>query len=985
LAFVSPPDPGEHSTIVSAIEGRAGAKMSSTRQQGNVGGDGGVLVPLRVLGEVEAWVGGERVEIGHARQRCVLAVLLIEANLVVTTEQLVDRVWAGNPPYRGRQAVSNYVSRLRHVLTTAGEVTIQRRGGGYILQVEPESVDLHLFRRLVGRAHNETDEHQALRLLEQGAAMWRGNALSDLDTPWITSVREGLAMERFAADATRIDLALQLGQHAELLPELTTRAAAHPLDERVAGQLILALYRSGRQAEALGEVERTRTRLAEELGIDPGPALRQLHQRVLANDPALTVPVPGIRMAADVPVPRQLPAPARSFTGRAPQLARLTKALAPLTVASGGGTPAPVSVISGAGGIGKTWLAVTWAYRNAGQFPDGQLFVDLRGFSPDRTPMSAEVALRGFLTALGVDADHLPADPHAQAALFRSLTADRRMLVVLDNAAGTSQVTPLLPGGNSCTVLVTSRHRLSGLISGRGAHHVHLDVLTGQESHDLLTRRLGPGRVRAEPAAAAKLVELCGGFPLALGIAAARAQVHPEIPLAGSADELGDLDLEAFTDDDPSASLPTVVSWSFRVLSGEQQEVFGLLSVVPGLDVSLLAAASLTGLPAAGTRAVLRGLEDASLLTRDAQGRYRMHDLIRRCAVAHQHVSGQAREAALGRLLDFYLHTAYTADRLLNPHALPIRLDPPTPGSHVHPLADVPAALAWLDAEHANLLAAQHIAADLGKHHVVWQLAWVLLTFHDRREHHHDEFAMWRAALDAAAHMPDPTARIVAHRRLGAVCVELGRHEEAIDHLHQALALAEHHRDLPGRAHTHYQLAWAWGRRGDDRLALEHAGHALELCRAADLPVWKADALNAVGWHAARLGDHVTARTHCRAALFLQRHHHNGPGEANALHSLGYIDHLIGRDAQAVRKYNQALDLYRDHGVTPAQARTTDRLGHSHAALGQRDQAYVVWQEALRLYQAQGRDEQVEGVERQLDALGHPDSGNSGRTASRPA
>ncbi|MBE8516881.1 winged helix-turn-helix domain-containing protein [Amycolatopsis sp. H6(2020)] len=418
-----------------------------------------MAIELRVLGQVELRVDDRSVELGHARQRCVFAVLLAEANRVVTVEQLLHRVWADRLPYKARQVATNYVSRLRRVL--AGEAAIVRQGGGYVLQVDPEAVDLHRFRRLVKRARGRSGA-AALALLEAAAGLWRGEAFDGLDTPWIAAVREGLARERFAADLDRVDLALEQGGHAALCAELADRADAHPLDERVARQLMLALYRNGRQAEALLRFDGIRARLAEEVGADPSRELRDLHRRILNTDPALA------RVAAR-DVPRQLPA-LPVFTGRTAELALLDE-----TLAGTSGT-VPISAIGGPGGIGKTWLALGWAHRHLDRFPDGQLFVDLHGCTPTEQPVAPGTALSGFLTALGVAPDRIPAGLDAQAALYRSLVAGRRLLVVLDNAATAEQVIPL-PGDPASTVLVTGRTRLAPLIDRHGAHHLRLDIL----------------------------------------------------------------------------------------------------------------------------------------------------------------------------------------------------------------------------------------------------------------------------------------------------------------------------------------------------------------------------------------------------------------------------------------------------------------------------------------------------------------------------
>ncbi|WP_414942655.1 BTAD domain-containing putative transcriptional regulator [Amycolatopsis sp. cmx-11-51] len=950
-----------------------------------------MAVELRVLGHVEVWADGTRVDLGHARQRCVLAVLVAEANQVVATDQVVDRIWGEHPPRRARQLVSNYLSLLRHLLADAGvdEMVIQRRGGGYVLLVDPEYVDLHRFRCLVGQARAETDQARALELLNHACGLWRGEALAGLDTPWITTVRQGLERERFAADTDRFDLALRAGRHAALLPELTARATAHPLDEHVAAQLMLALYRAGRQADALDHYQQVRTRLTDELGTDPGPDLQQLHQRILTADPGLADL--GAGAARPPVVPRQLPAAPGVFTGRVPELAELDRALttvAPaLAVPDGevcgiqpgavpGNSPAAgtvvISAIGGAGGIGKTWLALAWAHRNLHRFPDGQLFVDLRGFSPTGPSAEPADAVRGFLTALGEDPDTLPPDLDALAAQYRDLVAGRRILVVLDNAATAEQVVPLLPGSPTCTVLVTSRARLASLIDRYSARHLPLDVLTRAEARVLLAARLGDQRVDTEPAVTDELIELCGRHPLALAIIARHAATRPAIPLAEFAAELRELGLEMLDHHtDPTASLPAVLSWSLHHLTKQQRTVFALLGIAPGPDIDLPAATSLTALPETRTRKALRVLEDYSLLDRHPHGRYSMHDLVRAYATtaARDHLPKPVRQAALERVVDCYLHTAYTGERLLDPYRPPIQLAPPGLGVHPQPLADQPAAWAWLDTHHPHLLAAQHTAAAHRRHRTVWRIAWALNTFHRRRGRHHDDLAVWEVATDAADQLPDPTARILAHRLLGHAHAELDHHEQAILHLHEALGLAELHHEPTQQAHTHHALGWAWEQRGDDRRALEHARHALGLFRVVDSPVWEAVALNAVGSSAARLGKYDTAREYCEAALALHRRYEDLDGEADALDSLGFIDHHTGHHQRAIDHYQQALTLYRAVGNTTEAADTLDNVGHPQAALGRHHHARSAWREALELYREQGRDIDADRVQRQLDNL----------------
>ncbi|OKI16293.1 transcriptional regulator, SARP family protein [Saccharothrix sp. CB00851] len=916
-----------------------------------------------VLGNLEVRVDDAPAPIGHARQKAVLVVLSMEVNRVLPVDRLIDWVWGEHPPVRARSVLRTYVSNLRRALASTG-ITITWRDTGYSLTAEPDRVDAHRFRRLLTRARDSDDPRLALALADEALALWRGEPLAELDTPWAQSVREHLHRERAAAQADRIDWALECGRHGDLVPELTTRLAENPLDERLAGQVVLALYRAGRPAEALEHYRRTRQRLAEELGTDPGPALQQLHQRILTADPAVTL------RSVDTPppaaTPRQLPAPPAPFVGRDDELNHLHSALD----ASGEATTVVISALAGAGGIGKTWLALHWAHRHTDRFPDGQLFVDLHGFSPTSDPVDPAVAVRGFLDALGVDPGRIPSDLDAQTALYRSLVAGRRMLVVLDNAATTEQVVPLLPGTSTCTVLVTGRTRLAALIDRHGAHHLPLGVLDRAEARALLTARLPADRVAAAPDAVDELVTLCGAYPLALAITARTAATRPAIPLTEIAAELGALGLEALDHDDPAASLPTVLSWSLRHPTDTQRVVFALLGIAPGPDTTSPATAALIGLPDGPARRALAALEEASLVERRPGGRYAMHDLVRAYAATTAHdLPDDLRETALTRVVDFYLHTAHAADRLLNPHRPLAPLDPPVPRVQPHPLPDAAAALAWLQAEHATLLATQRTAATLGRHHAVWQLAWNLHTFHDRRGHRHDALTVWQAALDVAEHLPDPATRSRAHRHLGYACAQLGLHEQATGHLERALALAAHHHDPDEQALTHQALALAWERAGDDRRALDHARHALDLHRTLDQPAWEAIALNLVGWYTARLGEFDTAHDHCHAALTLHRHHHNPEGEANTLDSLGYIAHHTGDHRHALDYYQQALTLYRTLGHTYQVAETLDDMGHPNAALDHHEQARAAWREALELYQQQGRNTEAERVQQQLDDL----------------
>ncbi|QFU86783.1 BTAD domain-containing putative transcriptional regulator [Amycolatopsis sp. YIM 10] len=890
---------------------------------------------LRLLGEVVVGEGGPR-ELGSPRQRCVLAALAVDAGRVVTVERLMQRVWGDDAPVRARETLYSYVSRLRR---TCG-VTIDRRSGGYTLTAQ--AVDLHVFRDLCAEARQHQDK--AAELLTEALQLWRGEALTGLDGEWAGAERGRLAREHLTARLDLVEARLRWEEGGELLEEVAALAEEHPLDERVAGQLLRALAQSGRRADALEHYRLFRARLIDELGVEPGAALREEHQRLLADSPVTTRPAV---------VLKQLPAAPALFVGREDELSRLGDAEFSGTLV--------ISAIAGAGGIGKTWLALHWAHRHAAQFPDGQLFVDLRGFAPEGRPMDPATAVRGFLDALGVE--KMPSDPHAQAALFRSLVADRRMLLVLDNAAGSAQVAPLLPGGGSCTVVVTSRDRLPGLITGHNARHVPLDVLPGVEARALLTHRIGAERCGAEPEAVDRLTALCGGFPLALAIIAAHAHTRPNTRLADLADDLHDLGLSAFDDGDPATSLPAVLSWSVHALTPRQAEAFRLLALAPGEDIGLEAAVSLTGWARADTRLALRGLEQASLLSQYAHGRYRMHDLVRNHAASTSDRSPETDEA-LRRVVDFYLYSSVSADKVLNPPREPVV---PAPVD-VHIPKDTAEAMAWFDAEHGCVLAALHMAAETGWHRTAWNLVWALETYHRRRGLLRLRLEVWQIALAAVEHVPDHA--VLTHRLLGRAYADLGWHEKADDHLRQAFDLAVRDDDRTNQIHIHRTRAAARAARGDMHAAYAHAAEALRLCEGLGKPVWQARALNAVGWYAAHLGHHAEAYERCAAALELFERNEDPEGVATTLDSLGFITYGRGDHDQAVAHYEAALARYDELGFVSDMADTYDRLGHAHLALGRPNRTRAAWQLAVELYTAQQRDEDAERVRWQLIELG---------------
>ncbi|MFG3256808.1 ATP-binding protein [Streptomyces sp. NPDC048172] len=667
-------------------------------------------------------------------------------------------------------------------------------------------------------------------------------------------------------------------------------------------------------------------------------------------------------------VPRQLPAAPRTFTGRDAEVAELTKAF---DAGVEHGTTVVISAIGGAGGIGKTWLALHWAHAYADRFPDGQLFVNLRGFHPSEEPMPPHEALRVFLDALGMEPGEIPRQFEAQMGLYRSLVAGRRMLIVLDNARDTTQVAPLLPGAPACTVLVTSRDRMASLVATHSARPVQVDALGDDEARALLARQLGESRIAAEPGATDQLVRWCAGLPLALGIVASRAVLEPHLPLSGIAEELEDTSqrLEALSLESPEACLETVLSWSYRALRTTEATMFRMVGLAPGADVSVYAAASLAGTTLREARNQLRTLENVSLVQQHTKGRYRMHDLVRLYAArqAEEEDTASERDMALYRLTEYGVHTAHAADLLIAKHHAPIALAQLPPACSPQPLKDVQDAWRWLNAERLTLLAVQHVAVEKKWNTQVWQLAWTLTTFQLRQGRLDDNLSAWRMGAPASDHL-DADLRTRSYRHLGRACALAGLHEEAVTHLQTGLAVAAHDNDRLGQAHTHRALAKAWEVQGNDREALAHSRHAWRLFQELDIDVSGTNALNEIGRYTARLGDYAEAREICSRALDRCSGGGNPSGKADILDNLGYIAHYTGEYTHAEEHYQQALNLYYDLGNESAQADTLDHLGHTYA-VHDREQARGTWEKALDLYASQHRADDASRVREQLAAL----------------
>ncbi len=922
------------------------------------------MTEFRVLGPVEVWLAGEPADTGHARQRAVLAVLLLETSRAVPLDMLIGRVWGDNPPRSARNLVYGYVGRLRTLVATGQDpaATLCRRQDGYLLQAEPDQVDVHRFRWLVAEAAGTAmDDNRAAALLGQAVALWRGPALAGLDSPWLNGMRVQLELERAAAAADLNDIRLRRGEHRAVVGELAGQAAASPGDERLIGQLMLALYRCGQQAEALHWFEQTRQHLAGELGADPGPDLRALHERILRADGSLVVtPRRGGRPAEPVS-PHELPADVPGFTGRLAELAELDRLLVRREEFSGkelGAHNEPVaaaviSAVSGTAGVGKTALALHWAHQVAGSFPDGQLYVNLRGFDPGGIPVAPAEAIRVFLGALGVLPDRMPPSADAQARLYRSLLAERQLLIVIDNARDEQQVRPLLPASPGNLVLVTSRSQLAGLAVADGAWLLTLDVLPEPEARQLLAARIGSARVAAEPDAAADIASLCACLPLALAVAAAQAAARSRLSLAALADELRESPgrLDALDTGDPVASVRVVFSWSYQQLSPGAAEMFRLLGLHPGPDITAPAAASLAGAGSSEARHCLAELTRAHLIAEHVPGRYALHDLLRAYAAEQaRHSSSQTdRDTAVGRALDHYLHTAACAALVLIPSKESLALTPPRPGSVPEKPADYRQAMAWFEGEHQVLLAVITLAAESGFDSHAWQIPWAVASFLRARGHHQEWAATLRTALAAASRLGDAAAQAVCCRFLAAACFFLGDYGESADLNAESLALYQRLGDRLGQAKVQHSLCVLADQQGRYADALRHAEQALRLYQAIGDKASEAEGLNSVGWCHGLLGDYQQARAFCREALALNAEVGSRRLEGGAWDSLGYAEHHLGNLAEAVACYQRALSRYREGGDRFYEASTLIHLGDARHAAGELAQARNTWQQALAI------------------------------------
>ncbi|MGI5398289.1 AfsR/SARP family transcriptional regulator [Streptomyces sp. CA-135486] len=853
---------------------------------------GGVIdLRFSVLGPVRAWLGGESLPSGSPQQRALLAALLLRNGRTATASELIDAIWGEDPPSQALAAIRTYASRLRKVLSSQALVS---ESGGYALRVRRDSLDLAVAQELATGAEKARvagDRGQARVLINKSLGLWDGEPLANVPGPYAENERARLEEWRLQLLETRLDLDLEVGCHAEAVSELTALTAAHPLRERLRELLMLALYRSGRQAEALAVYADTRRLLAEELGVDPRPELAQLQQRILRADAELARPSEERAPAPQVTRPAQLPATVPDFTGRGSFVRELGDQLA-----TAEGSVMAVSALAGIGGVGKTTLAVHVAHEARPHFPDGQLYVDLQGAG--NRAAEPETVLGAFLRALGTADSAIPDTLDERAALYRSTLDGRRILVLLDNARDAAQIRPLLPGTAGCAALITSRVRMVDLA---GAHLVDLDVMSPEEALQLFTRIVGEERVTSEREAALDVVAACGFLPLAIRIAASRLAARRtwtvSVLAAKLADERRRLDeLQA-----GDLAVKATFELGYGQLEPCQARAFRLLGLADGPDMSLAAAAAVLDRPLQETEDLLEALVDTSLLESAAPGRYRYHDLVRlyarACADRDEHPPVE-KELALSRLLDFYLATAAKVYAIERPGDRTVaHLE--TTGYPGRGFGSDSEALDWLHTEAACLLACaqQSLTPATLRRGVDLLLACKDLAESGASSRRYETATI--AARDAARAAGDARAEGRARTTLTQVYSNAGRFDEADAEAARATALGQASED-----------PWTSGNAPNEQ-------GIIAICR----------------------NQHSTGEAFLLTAIDAFRADGNRPGEASALCNLSRILVSMGRTEGAVRLAQQGMAIYDELGLTLRLANAKYALGIALSHAGRRPEA----------------------------------------------
>ena len=893
----------------------------------------------------------------------MLAGLLLRPNQLVSVDELSRWLWGDDDQRRSKGALQTYVLRVRRALGDHAPIRTER--GGYLIEIDETKLDLTRFRALATRGKTAAargELRQAADLFSEALAQWRGPAMVNVESDALQRDEVAqLAEERLRVREQWADALLGLGDYVSVIPGLTELSKENPLRERLHEQLMVALYRAGRQAEALAVYRGISAVLAEELGLDPGASLQRAHQAILTGDQMADLSVSGARyrLGPEPLIPRQLPADLGTFAGREADLKALW-ALVPELPPNEGGTSTPIASIEGMGGIGKTTLAVHFAHEVSDRFPGGQIYVNLRGYGPG-DPVEPAAALETMLTSVGVPADRIPSDLDGRGALWRTHSAGRRLLIVLDNAGSTEQVRPLFPGPG-CLVLVTSRWQLRALVATHGAQRVALDELAEVDAITLLAATIGVDRVKADCDATERFVEYCGRLPLAIRILAVRADQFPEVPLAkfvaeldGEHDRLGSFDLA----DGDETNIRAVFSHSYQALDADTARMLRLLGLPSVPDFSVPAAAAIAGVDLAKARVCLSHLSSAYLIAQPRVGRYQFHDLIRVYAgeLSRRFEDRSEISAARDRLLNWYSATALRASRMLRPeryHDL-VKLENPEDGivfgCHEQ-------ALDWFDEECGNLVAAASLAFREKEYEQCWQLAWLLQSFFIIRT----RLEEWRSVFDLALR----AARLAGNRPgeagilsgLGIAHDISRQHDEALRYLRQVLQLQRELGAREGEARAQYNLSLTAWHKGDSELAYGHAMESLRLVRELNLEHLEADVLQMIGDISSSRGRHETALELADNALEIWRRTGVIEEERFALRCKGTALVGLGRFEEGVACMRLSVEMFFTRGELYQAADVLSQLGDVVLRAGDRNQARDCWLRSARV----------------LSELSHPDA-----------
>ena len=925
---------------------------------------------IGVLGPLFVREGDAPRHIKSIKQQELLGLLALRPWQPVSREEIIDVLWGDRPPKTCLNLVQGYVGSLRRLLhgdrehhSSISIVTSTR--GGYTLQAEAGHLDLMQFDDLQKRAQGAQAAGRltsAKELFGQALRCWRGSALAG-SRLCHHPVSVALDQRRMDVALAYADIALTTGDYRDVATRLNQLAMDEPMHEGLHGRLMLALAGGGDQAAALRLFTVIRSRLADELGVEPGHELAAAHLQVLRQQlpvlvngseqadrsSAASAPATDTGAAAKTP-PAQLPLAARGFAGRLSELAELDASLASRDRPDGALT---VLIVSGTAGVGKTTLAVHWAHKVRDRFPDGQLYLNLRGFAPTGPAMEPAAAIRSFLDALGVPPERVPPAVEAQAGLYRSLLADRRMLVLLDNARDVEQVRPLLPGAAGCLIVVTSRNQLLGLVATENAHPLTVDLFSASEGRELLAHRLGVERTAAEPEAADEIVSQCARLPLALAIVTARALAYPRFSLATLAEELRQAreSLDAFDGGEPATQVRTVFSWSYRTLSKEAARLFRMMAIHPGPDIGIHAAACLAGLTPAGLRQPLAELVRTHLISEYPAGRYTFHDLLRIYAAERnrEEDGDNERATATQRLYQHYLHTAHAATRLLYPQKTGLPQSAPPPELPILKFEAHSEALDWLDTEHPNLVAAITLAAQRGPHSAAWLLADALRAYLQRRQHSVHWLAVTEAGMSAARAEGDLHGQAAMHISTAAAHHAVARHQQAIVHLRHVAELSRQAGWLEGEAVAFCNLGAVYGELGqlEEAMANLLRGHALY----GQAQLWELQAvvLNNLGNTERLRGGLKQAADYLRQALGLWRPLGSSSPLSTTLNSLGQVYYDLGRFTLGAEHLNEAVTFgrqTRDHAIEASSLACLSRL---HCDAGRTSQALQAAHAAVRL------------------------------------